>query len=133
MHAHEQKFHIAMCCLPSSQRIMSMNLEMLEPASGVFYVQGTANEHVPTVSLPQRSRPKEDSAREMGNVRWSSGQCGYSWEWPDHLYWSATQSGVDDGPTMVAVWVAATIGVGSCNHQHPCDEISGVEETVVVC
>ena len=50
----------------------------------------------------QLSQPKEDSARDMGNMRWSSGQCGYRWEWPDRSYWIAIQSGADDGPTMVA-------------------------------
>ena len=51
---------------------------------------------------PRLSRPKEDSAHEMGNMRWSSGQCGYSWGWLDRSYGIATQSGMDDVPTMVA-------------------------------
>ena len=43
LHACEQHFHSAMCRLPSSQPLAS--------GSGVFYLQGTTNECVPTTIL----------------------------------------------------------------------------------
>ena len=51
---HAQKFSISMYFLPTNH--MSMNSELLAPGTGVFYLRGNDNEHVPTTIVGSSSK-----------------------------------------------------------------------------
>ena len=110
-----------------SRAHMSMNLELLEPGSGVFHLRGTMNKSVPATIGPAPPRIVWQSVTN-GLVIPSCIQIAHS---------TASHS-----PCCVLnlPWAVRAAGpflshgdVGSCNHQHPRDEVFGPQEAVVAC
>ena len=112
---------------------MSLDLELLKPGNGVFYLRGPTNESVPTNRVGPSSTPD--------CVAIQCERSGHSQLYLDcsldcfTLPISCVESSVGHeirGPFPTTKIPSLEEGVGSCNHQHPRDEVFGVEDTAVV-